>query len=336
MQNIMAIMATLALGHSLFLAIFFWSKKNGRRLSNHLLAYLLLALAIRVTKSVLIVMFPASGAWAPWFGLVGMAAIGPLLLLYLFSVLDFSFTWSGKQWLHFIFPALLLVFFPLLDDPAVYRCYQVSVAQMLGYLLFSAYFLIKNLPALSPNEDLKRWLSLLTAAVAAVWAVFFIQLHVETEATYVLVTTCATTVLYGLSFWGMGRMGLFSKNRVNGKSLPAEATDLARQIRSLFENEKIARDKQLTVSRLAKQLKVPPYQVSRVVNESFGKTFPELLNEYRVADCAERLLQHGFDHLSIEGIAYESGFHSLSAFYAAFKKIHGATPAEWRRKQSLS
>ena len=334
MHSIMAVMGTLALGHSLFLAIFFWRKNNGHRLSNQLLAFLLLALAVRITKSVLVVLFPGAGVLAPAFGLVGMAAIGPLLLLYLFSIVHFDFIWSKKQWGHFLFPAILAVLLPFMNDELMYRFYQLSVALMLGYLLFSIYFLLKKLPSSGMDVDLKKWLWLLTAAVAAVWVVFFVQLNVETEATYVLVTTCATTVLYGLSFWGMGRMGIFSKNkkRENGKATSKESINLAQQIQTLFEKEKIFRNNHLTVARLAKQLNVPPYQVSRTVNEVFGKTFPELLNEYRIADSAERLLRPDFDHLSIEGIASECGFNSLSAFYAAFKKINGVTPAEWRRQ----
>ncbi len=338
MHSLMAIMGTLAFGHSLFLAVFFFRRKNGLRLANRFLGFLLLALAIRITKSVLVVMFPATGVLAPALGLVGMAAIGPLLLLYFFSVLDFDFCWSKKQWWHFVFPVLLVLLLPFLNDDTMYLAYQVSVAQMLGYLLFSIYFLRKKLPGSGLIRELAKWLWLLVTAVSAIWTTFLFQLYTETETTYVLVTTCATAVLYGLSFWGMGRMGIFSKNKKskNGKNTSVASEELGNQIKHLFEKENIYTDANLTVVRLAEQLHVPPYLVSRTVNEVFGKTFPELLNEHRIADSAKRLLQPDYDHLSIEGIASESGFNSLSAFYTAFKKINGMTPAEWRKQNTFS
>jgi AraC-like DNA-binding protein len=82
---------------------------------------------------------------------------------------------------------------------------------------------------------------------------------------------------------------------------------------------------------LAKKLNTPPYVVSRCVNSYFNKSFPELLVGYRIEKSKQLLHSSMNKTFSVEGIAYESGFSTLSAFYHAFKKINGMTPAQYRK-----
>jgi AraC-like DNA-binding protein len=50
--------------------------------------------------------------------------------------------------------------------------------------------------------------------------------------------------------------------------------------------------------------------------------------EYRVEE-AKRLLREKIN-IKVEEIAEEVGYNSKSSFNAAFKKITGKTPSEWR------
>ena len=76
---------------------------------------------------------------------------------------------------------------------------------------------------------------------------------------------------------------------------------------------------------------VQPYLISMAINDQFEQTFPEFVNEYRIREVKERLGDPGNSHLSIESIAYESGFVTPSAFYATFKKATGQTPGQYRK-----
>lgn len=72
--------------------------------------------------------------------------------------------------------------------------------------------------------------------------------------------------------------------------------------------------------------------VSRVLNEDFGKSFNQLLNEHRISVAKQRLLDtENYGHLTIEAIVRELGFKSRSTFSKTFKKITGLSPSEFQR-----
>lgn len=333
MVNFIAIFGTLAFCHALFLAVFFWRRQEGNRLSNRLLAFLLVALAVRITKSVVGIVLPGSGMVAPVFGVAGMVLIGPFLWLYLKSVLEKWTSLPRKQNLHFLLPALFIAVFSVMERSMNYNFYLAAVLHMTAYVLISGTLLFRQLPASGLEKPVRQWMRLLTTAVGIILSTYYVQLIVDSSQTYILITACAALTLYLLSFWGMTRMRIFSKSN-SPKTTPDEAqfAALAERVKYLFEHEKTYTDMHLTVNRLAERMDVPPYLLSKAVNVVFQKSFPELLHDYRVAEAARRLLHPDYRHLSIEGIAVESGFQSVSAFYSAFKKVNGVTPTEWKRR----
>lgn len=92
----------------------------------------------------------------------------------------------------------------------------------------------------------------------------------------------------------------------------------------------------LTLPKLADEVGCSVNNLSQVINAGFGTSFFDYLNRYRI-DHAKVLLTCRERHDSaILNIAFEVGFNSNSAFYCAFKKYVGQTPAQYRRscKQS--
>src|SRR5262249_27503868 len=79
---------------------------------------------------------------------------------------------------------------------------------------------------------------------------------------------------------------------------------------------------------LARELHVSENTLSRVINVAFGKSFPRLLNEFRVDD-AKRML-HSHD-IPIQIIATEVGFNSLASFNRAFRELTSITPSQYRQ-----
>jgi AraC-like DNA-binding protein len=88
---------------------------------------------------------------------------------------------------------------------------------------------------------------------------------------------------------------------------------------------------ELTLPKLAKAVNCSVNHLSQVINAGFDMSFFEYLNKYRI-DYAKQLLT-ALDGRgdAILSIAFTVGFNSNSAFYAAFKKCVGQTPAQYRR-----
>ena len=83
---------------------------------------------------------------------------------------------------------------------------------------------------------------------------------------------------------------------------------------------------------MAKELKVLPNQLSMVINSKLNCSFPEFVNSLRVKTAIELLDKANKHNMTIEAIAYESGFNNRTSFYNAFKKETGKLPSEYLRK----
>ncbi|HDS06329.1 MAG TPA: AraC family transcriptional regulator [Bacteroides sp.] len=113
--------------------------------------------------------------------------------------------------------------------------------------------------------------------------------------------------------------------------------DVARYIKKIEEfiqKEKPYLDRELTIYDLSDRLDIPRHFISEVINEHMGKNFYNLVNEYRVEEVKQRLLDPAYRNLTILAIAYDSGFNSKSSFNTIFKEKTGMTPSEYVRKVS--
>ncbi len=77
--------------------------------------------------------------------------------------------------------------------------------------------------------------------------------------------------------------------------------------------------------------------VSFVINETYGKSFKTYLNEYRIAEACRRLVdQDNYGNFTIRAIHQELGFKTAASFVAAFRKVIGMTPSEYKKMHSTS
>lgn len=107
------------------------------------------------------------------------------------------------------------------------------------------------------------------------------------------------------------------------------------QLLNLMDAEKPFLEAELSLPDLARRLKMPVTLLSQVINEGTGKNFNDFINTYRVAEFVRQAREPANAHLSLLGIALNSGFNSKSTFNRAFKKATGAAPREYLdRRQS--
>ncbi len=118
------------------------------------------------------------------------------------------------------------------------------------------------------------------------------------------------------------------ENKYTASSLSdLEKLKLKERIVHSFEINQVYLQSDLTVVKLATELNTNSAYLSQVINELFDKNFSSFVNEYRVKEARKMLSDPKFQHLTIEAIAKNTGFNSLSAFNNSFKKFTGITPS---------
>lgn len=108
---------------------------------------------------------------------------------------------------------------------------------------------------------------------------------------------------------------------------------LRQQIVEHMEEEKPYLDPELSLSRMAKQVGLPPRYLSQIVNEMIGQSFTNWVNTYRIEVAKNLLRDPSRQHLTVVAVAREAGFNSKSAFYSAFTEHADTTPAAFRKEQ---
>lgn len=90
----------------------------------------------------------------------------------------------------------------------------------------------------------------------------------------------------------------------------------------------------LSLRMLAAQVEIHPNKLSWILNEKLGKNFNEFINHFRIEYFKKLALNPENSHISLIGLAYESGFNSKTVFNTYFRKETGKTPKEFLKNLS--
>ncbi|WP_374651654.1 helix-turn-helix domain-containing protein [Dongia sp.] len=135
-------------------------------------------------------------------------------------------------------------------------------------------------------------------------------------------------------------LGFTATIAAHARALPASASNMGQvsspaaqdrevldRIDHLLANEKLSRDENLTLSRLARRAGVPARQISGAVNRLARKNVSQYINDFRIAEAC-RLLRD--TDLSVTAAMLESGFQTKSNFNREFRRVTSLSPASWR------
>ena len=106
----------------------------------------------------------------------------------------------------------------------------------------------------------------------------------------------------------------------------------ADRLRALMATERLYLNPDLRLSDLAAPLGIAERTLSQVFSEALAESFYDFVNGYRVEEVKARLPDPAFTHLTVLGIAMESGFSSKASFNRVFKKVTGMTPTAYRER----
>ncbi|WP_224485545.1 AraC family transcriptional regulator [Robertkochia aurantiaca] len=83
----------------------------------------------------------------------------------------------------------------------------------------------------------------------------------------------------------------------------------------------------IKVEDAADHINMTEISFSRLIKKSTGKTFTELVNEFRLRYATRKLIE---SNESVSEICFDCGFNNISNFNRRFKEKQGCTPTEFR------
>ncbi|TBR43856.1 AraC family transcriptional regulator [Marinomonas agarivorans] len=109
-----------------------------------------------------------------------------------------------------------------------------------------------------------------------------------------------------------------------------ELSSLGVLLKNRIVTERLFLEADLSLALLAKKLDITSHKLSQVINTEFKQNFYLFINELRSQYAAEELSNK--PEKSIVAVQFDAGFTTKSTFYSHFKKRHGCTPTQYRKK----
>ena len=295
--------------------------------------------------------------------------VGPLMYLYAKSITDPDFRLGPRHLLHTIPYSLSLAYLiPVIffSDPEFKRQYirlpMEPGMQLLGWmrLVFVGYLVHlaiylgwsvrmvrreisshQTISYIVPITDRLNWLRRFTIAILLCFIVLAIPLgYTIVFGAYHPGINFAITTLYSILIFYLGAVALrneklvlpdFARKYQTLTLSPEQEQKFADRVAELFQVQKIYLDPNLTLKSAADLVGTPAGYLSRHINEVHRKSFPDFVNQCRVEEVKRRMSDPRFANLTILGLAMEVGFSSKSSFNAAFKKITGQNPSDYKK-----
>ena len=107
-------------------------------------------------------------------------------------------------------------------------------------------------------------------------------------------------------------------------------TELMQRICQVMEQQQLFMNPNLKITDLATALGTNRSAISNCINSQRNCSFPQFVNNYRVA-YAQELLRSQPD-IKIAEVCVKSGFSGEASFYRIFKAITGTTPSAWKNR----
>ena len=168
-----------------------------------------------------------------------------------------------------------------------------------------------------------------------VWAAYTANFFLG-WVSYITAPVIFSFVMYFMSYLGLKENNIFIQEPRyrNSSFTAAETGQCFEKLQQIMVTNCPYKDSLLTLPKLARQLNVSPNLLSQAINEKAKMNFPDYINNYRIKEARQMLISSSHTREKIASIAFDTGFNTLSAFNAAFKKFIQMTPSEFRKQSA--
>ena len=239
--------------------------------------------------------------------------------------------------------------------------YSLIVLSMLTYWIFSVKLILihrKNIPNHFSNYTSKNSLNWLISVLTLFLFLFVIDfsmsylirvLGIEIEK-FSFLSLNLTIFTFIMIFFGINQSVIYkpdrSPKREPGYSENPENQEVRHSRSSLDEKQmeeltkivfhylttkKPYLNPDYSLQMMAEDLNISRYKLSHFINIGQQKNFYKLINELRVREVKDMLVNPAYNHFTVLGIGLECGFNSKTSFNRIFKDETGFTPTEYKR-----
>ena len=257
-----------------FFSAFLLSKVRGNRLINRLLGFLLLALTLRIAKSVFF-NFTELPLVVKNLGLAANLAIGPLLWLYSRALLkDKGF--RKIDWLHFIPAFIYLVLSPIIPNQygerSWYWSYGFILMQQFIYLLL-CFQEVRDWKLLWQTPYYRSFV-VLYAGIGIIWLSFtviflgWLPVYLFAAIAYSVLATIAI-VLFGNQTIAFSGQEKYAQTKISTD----QASQYLEKIKVEIQQNQIFLNPNLSLQDLADKTGLTTKMISQVINSQEGMNF---------------------------------------------------------------
>lgn len=371
--NLWSILLIASASQCVFLIVFFANRPSRNKLASRLLILMLSVLLFMTVSNLWYA--SRIYLDVPWLAGVGRGStllLGPAFFLYTLAVVKPDFKLKTKHLLHLLGYVLnwgVLIMQPrpaglssemaaveafLMDglpaSPVVLGRFAFYSLHFITYLYLS-HQAVKQLKQSNDAytiamETRGRWITRLNL-ILVVLAVAICTGFIYSSVTqyYSFQTNFLLTLIYSFFIYVIAYQALSDDKQVHpefklkyqgslGDEKEKEKTIV--QLKKVLEEEKLFLRSDLKQADVASKLNLPAHQLTKLLNSALNQSFFDLINEYRVKHFISLAQDENNKHLSIFGLAQESGFKSKSSFNTAFKKVEGQTPSAFLKNSEVN
>jgi AraC-like DNA-binding protein len=153
-------------------------------------------------------------------------------------------------------------------------------------------------------------------------------------------------MIYWIAYNGLSQPEIFKKrlflenDNSNSEELKKSTseTDIQKfkEIKDQIQKRELFINPKLNLTSLSRELNIKEKELSRLINKQGELNFHQFINGYRIQKFKILLESPKSEHLSLFGLAQESGFNSKSSFYQVFKALEGKTPKQYHSEHNKS
>jgi AraC-like DNA-binding protein/NADH:ubiquinone oxidoreductase subunit 6 (subunit J) len=368
-RQVFLILCNGGIATAIFVVLLLNHKSVRRSRANLFLSILLIALAFSIFHILYagkVIQHFSSHMYSP--GDPTFLLIAPLSWFYAAEITGQRMTFTWKRLLHFL-PFLVVILFSLSFGSGKPRLlssiinnykwglsvffWLMVVVQFSGY----QYFINKKWKAhqkllqqeVSNTENVNiSWVKFFLIVFLIINLFFFVSLVSAIHWANRISLPKATAVVFSVAVFALGFRGILQRDifdtlvaetpagPVPAEPLPVNTVPkpdqlLIDKLVGYMNEKKPYLDPELSLSTLAKDLKMNRGQLSQLINEGIGENFYDFINKYRIEEVKKLMADPEMENFNLLGIAFEAGFKSKSTFNLIFKRFTGLTPTQYRK-----